>query len=96
MYKSERGVNLEQGEAITLLPSATIAAATAGTNGTAVAILGEPIGSTILALAIFHQPVRPFQMVGGAVLLAGIAVATLAERRAPAPPARVDSGAAAP
>ncbi len=61
-----------------------------------VAILGEPIGSTILALAIFHQPVRPFQMVGGAVLLAGIAVATLAERRAPAPPARVDSGAAAP
>lgn len=51
-----------------------------------VAILGEPIGSTALALAIFNQPLQPLQLVGGGVLLVGIAVATLAERRAPAAP----------
>jgi hypothetical protein len=37
---SERGVNLEQGEVITLFASA-VRTATAGVNGTAVAILGE-------------------------------------------------------
>ncbi len=50
-----------------------------------VAILGEPLGSTALALAIFHQPLQPLQLIGGAVLLGGIAVATLAERQAAAP-----------
>lgn len=50
-----------------------------------VAILGEPIGSATLALVIFRQPLLPLQLVGGAVLLLGIAVATLAERRAPQP-----------
>ena len=40
MQESERGVNLEQGETITLIASGA-RTATAGTNGTAVAILGE-------------------------------------------------------
>lgn len=39
--QSERGVNLEQGEAVTLFASAVRAGATAGTNGTAVYIGGE-------------------------------------------------------
>jgi hypothetical protein len=42
MQKSERGVNLEQGEAITLL-TVVDGGDTAGTNGTAVAILGERV-----------------------------------------------------
>ncbi|MEI7768616.1 MAG: DMT family transporter [Chloroflexales bacterium] len=61
-----------------------------------IAILGEPIGSAALALAIFHQPLQPLQLIGGGVLLAGIAVASLAERRAPAPPDRAASATAAP
>ncbi|NTV65791.1 MAG: DMT family transporter, partial [Oscillochloris sp.] len=52
----------------------------------AVSILGEPIGSTILAVLIFKQELRPLQMAGGAVLLIGIAVATLAESRRPDDP----------
>ena len=55
-----------------------------------VAILGEPLGSTALALAIFHQPLQPLQLLGGAVLLGGIAVATLAERQAAAPTAPLE------
>lgn len=58
-----------------------------------VAILGEPIGSAALALAIFQQPLQPLQLLGGAVLLVGIAVASLAERHTPAP--RRPAGAAA-
>ncbi|MDP9314108.1 MAG: DMT family transporter [Chloroflexota bacterium] len=46
------------------------------------AILGEPIGSALLAYLFLRQPVQPLQLVGGALLLGGIAVATLAERRA--------------
>lgn len=46
-----------------------------------VAILGEPIGSAVLALLILEQPVERLQLLGGAVLLAGIAVATLGERQ---------------
>ena len=49
-----------------------------------VAILGEPVGSAILAALLLRQPVAPLQLVGGAILLAGIAVATLAEHRAKA------------
>jgi drug/metabolite transporter (DMT)-like permease len=59
-----------------------------------VAILGEPIGSAALALAIFHQPLQLLQLVGGGVLLAGIVVATLAERRVPAQPAHEARAAA--
>ena len=47
MQKSERGVNLEQGEAITLFASG-VRTATAGTNGTAVAILGERLSYTFI------------------------------------------------
>lgn len=47
-----------------------------------VAILGEPLGSAGMALVIFHQTLQPLQLVGGAILLTGIIVATLAERRA--------------
>ncbi len=46
-----------------------------------VGILGEPVGSAILAVVILHQPVQPLQLLGGAVLLIGIAVSALAERQ---------------
>jgi drug/metabolite transporter (DMT)-like permease len=46
-----------------------------------VGILGEPIGSALMALVLLGQPMQSLQLVGGAVLLAGIVVATLAERR---------------
>lgn len=46
-----------------------------------VGILGEPIGSAIMAFVILRQPVQPLQLLGGAVLLIGIAVAALAERQ---------------
>ena len=48
-----------------------------------VAILGEPIGSAVLAVLLLDQLVQPLQLLGGAVLLVGIAVATLAERGRP-------------
>lgn len=59
-----------------------------------VAILGEPIGSALLAFLILRQPVQPLQLLGGAVLLAGIAVATLAERRSGQAAARLAADAA--
>jgi drug/metabolite transporter (DMT)-like permease len=46
-----------------------------------VAILGEPIGAALLAIVIFDQTLQPLQVLGGALLLGGIAVTTLAERR---------------
>jgi drug/metabolite transporter (DMT)-like permease len=48
-----------------------------------VAILGEPIGSAVLAVLLLDQQIQPLQLLGGAVLLVGIAVATLAERQRP-------------
>jgi drug/metabolite transporter (DMT)-like permease len=48
-----------------------------------VSILGEPIGSAILAYVLLDQQVQPLQVLGGLTLLAGIAVATLSERRSP-------------
>lgn len=54
-----------------------------------VAILGEPIASALLAIFLLNQPVQALQIVGGAVLLLGIAVATLAERRAQQPVAQI-------
>ncbi len=47
----------------------------------AVAILGEPIGSALLALLIFGESFAPLQLVGFLLLLGGIATAALAERR---------------
>lgn len=45
----------------------------------AVAILGEPIGSALLALLIFRETFAPLQLAGFAVLLAGIVLASLNE-----------------
>ena len=50
-----------------------------------VAILGEPVGSSLLALLLLPgQKLQALQVGGGVLLLAGIAVTTLAERRPPA------------
>lgn len=59
----------------------------------AVAILGEPIGSAVLAFVIFGERFAPLQLAGFVVLLAGIVAASLAERaQAPAPaPEAADS-----
>ena len=47
----------------------------------AVAILGEPISSTVLALVLLpNQQLQALQLAGGLVLMLGITVATLAER----------------
>jgi len=46
-----------------------------------VAILAEPIGSSVLALLLLpNQQLQTLQVLGGLLLLAGIAMATLAER----------------
>ena len=51
----------------------------------AVAILGEPIGSTLIALRLLpEQELQLLQMLGGVLLLLGIAIATLAEQQRPA------------
>lgn len=49
-----------------------------------VAILGEPVGSAILAVLILEgQELQALQVAGGVVLLLGIVLATLAERQTP-------------
>ena len=48
----------------------------------AVSILGEPIGSSLLAWAVFDERFTPLQLAGFAALLAGIVVAARGERRA--------------
>lgn len=45
----------------------------------ALAILGEPIGSALLALALFNEGFAPLQLVGFVLLLLGIYVASRAE-----------------
>ncbi|WP_298816738.1 DMT family transporter [Chloroflexus sp.] len=50
----------------------------------AVAILGEPIGSTLLAFLLFGETLAPLQFGGIVLLLGGIAIASIAEQRAPA------------
>ncbi|HMQ32251.1 MAG TPA: DMT family transporter [Chloroflexaceae bacterium] len=64
----------------------------------AVAILGEPIGSALLALAIFGEGFAPLQLAGFLLLLVGIFVASRAEAGAPARAGGADalSGAADP
>lgn len=47
-----------------------------------VAILGEPISAAVLAIVVFDQSLQPLQVLGGALLLLGIAVATVAEHHA--------------
>lgn len=46
----------------------------------AVAILGEPVGSALLALVFFGERFAPLQLAGFALLLAGIFIASLGER----------------
>jgi drug/metabolite transporter (DMT)-like permease len=48
----------------------------------AVAILGEPIGSALLALLLFQEGFAPWQFAGFVLLLSGIVVAARAERMA--------------
>jgi drug/metabolite transporter (DMT)-like permease len=48
-----------------------------------VAILGEPIGATIIAVLVLDEQLQPLQLLGGVLLLLGIGVATLAERQRP-------------
>jgi drug/metabolite transporter (DMT)-like permease len=50
----------------------------------AVSILGEPVGSALLALFLFGERFAPLQLVGFALLLGGIFVAARAEQRAAA------------
>ncbi len=50
----------------------------------AVSILGEPVGSALLALFIFGERFAPLQLVGFALLLGGIFLAARGEQRAPA------------
>ena len=45
----------------------------------AVVILGEPVGSTLLAILLLGEWPKPLQVVGGVLTLAGIALASLAE-----------------
>ena len=47
-----------------------------------ISVLGEPIGSTALAVVLLGEHPGPLQLVGGAAILAGIAIASLAERHA--------------
>ena len=55
-----------------------------------IAILGEPIGSTILAVIIRGERPAGLQLIGGAVLLTGILLAVLAERDRPEPAKRAE------
>ena len=50
----------------------------------AIALLGEPVGSTALAYGLLHEVPTPLKLGGAALILAGIAVAALS---APAPSA---------
>ncbi|HYF58556.1 MAG TPA: DMT family transporter [Burkholderiaceae bacterium] len=58
----------------------------------ALAILGEPVGSAVLAWAFLGETFGGLQLAGFAALLAGIVVAAGGERRAPAPPAPEAAG----
>ena len=46
------------------------------------AILGEPVGSTLLALAILHETPPPAALLGGALILTGIYLASRQEMQA--------------
>ncbi|MEN9314975.1 MAG: hypothetical protein RIS35_1368 [Pseudomonadota bacterium] len=52
----------------------------------ALAILGEPVGSAVLAWAFLGETFGPLQLAGFATLLVGIVVAAGGERRQPTPP----------
>lgn len=50
----------------------------------ATTIVGEPVGSTILAVLILQEAPPPTALVGGLIVLAGIALVALVEARRPA------------
>jgi drug/metabolite transporter (DMT)-like permease len=53
----------------------------------AVALLGEPIGSTLLALLILKETPTPLEIIGGSIILVGIYLASRSEEK-PASPAQ--------
>lgn len=60
----------------------------------ALTILGEPVGSTLLAVALLDEKPRPAQIAGGMLILLGIAFAALAQDRKRAGPATTPGTAA--
>lgn len=51
-----------------------------------VALLGEPIGSTLLAMLILKEPPQPLEIIGGGVIMLGIFLASRAQAQiTPAP-----------
>ena len=58
-----------------------VAAEQAGTGFIAVALLGEPIGSTILAYIIFDEGLTWLKLAGGVFILSAIYVAALGEKK---------------
>lgn len=54
----------------------------------AVAILGEPVGSALLAFVVFGERFAPLQLAGFVLLLAGIVIASQEEARRAAPAIR--------
>jgi drug/metabolite transporter (DMT)-like permease len=51
-----------------------------------IAVLGEPVGSSILAFFLLNEVVTPFKLVGAALILAGIYLASRSESRLVTPP----------
>jgi drug/metabolite transporter (DMT)-like permease len=49
-----------------------------------VALLGEPIGSTILAVLFLKETPGAMELIGGAIILTGIYLATRGQQPAPA------------
>lgn len=53
-----------------------------------VGLLGEPVGSVILAFLIFNQPPTIIEIVGGCLILAGISLASISQVKIKGSPAR--------
>jgi drug/metabolite transporter (DMT)-like permease len=53
----------------------------------AITLLGEPVGSTLLAYFFLHEVPTTLTLIGAILILGGIAVASLHEKRAPVPEA---------
>jgi drug/metabolite transporter (DMT)-like permease len=51
----------------------------------AVALLGEPIGSTLLALLILKETPTPLEIIGGTIILVGIYLASRSDEKAASP-----------
>jgi len=49
----------------------------------AVCLLGEPVGSTIMAYFLFHEGLTPFKIIGGIIILIAIYMAASGERGKP-------------